>query len=178
MRAVSSTPLIRNSHIIEGQSISARWRSLAHSYLPPASPLPGFLAERLAEDLEETGSFSSAEHSLKFVQDLALDGIGSVIRLCKQLETAFKVEVTSSDMFLLFETPGVAYDQAKMSNEFKSDGVPALKKDEFGRRYRIAGTTEVGIGKKISGRAGEDQRTEILLKTNVVLNMDVGGSGK
>ena len=151
---------------------------MTHTYLPPLPPDPGFLTEQLAKDFDETGSFSSTQHSVKFVRDSALDGIETVIRLSQRLETAFKAEVTSSDMLLLFEAPGTAFDEARMSSEFKSDGVPALKQDERGRRYRIAGTTEVGIGKQICGGPGEDRRTEVLLKANVVLNMDVGGSGK
>jgi len=110
---------------------------------------------------------------------VALDAIESVIRLAVRLESVFKVDITSSDMFLLFETRGSPFDDARMTNEYGSDSVASPEKqDERGRLYRIAGTTEVGLGKTVCEGPGKSWRTVILLKTNVVLNIDVAGSGK
>ena len=73
------------------------------------------------------------------------------------------LEVTSSDMSLLFEAPGTAFDNTRMTNEFGSGG----SQDE------VAGTIEVGVGKSIGARPGEDRRVEILLGANVVLERDI-----
>ena len=109
---------------------------------------------------------------------MALDGIQSIVRLAIRLESVFKVDITSSDMSLLFETRNSPFDDTRMSNEYGSVGVPSPEKqDEKGRRYRIAGTTEVGVGKSICEGPGKGRRMVILLKTNVVLNTDVAGSG-
>lgn len=125
--------------------------------------------ERLAKVLNDTGSFSSTQQSLELVQIVALKGIETIIQLAQFLESAFMVDVTSSDMSLLFEAPDTVFDDARMIDEFGSGGpfVP-------GRQDRIVGTTEVGVGKSISG-AGKSRRTQILLKTKVVLRKDVVG---
>ena len=83
------------------------------------------------------------------------------------------VDVTSSDMALLFEAPDTVFDAARMANEFGSDG-PSVP----GRRDRILGTTEVGVRKSISGGTGKSRRTQILLKTKVVLRKDVVGDDR
>jgi len=170
---VSSALAAFNSHVVEGQAISARWRSLTRRYLPRPPPHSALLAERLADVLNETGSFSSAQQSLEFVQATALEGIGSIIRLSLRLEFIFKVEVASSDMSVLFEAPGVVFDDAKMTNDFGPISGPTTE-----GLYRIAGTTEVGVGKSVCGGLGGIRRAEILLKTKVVLEKDVVPCGK
>jgi len=70
---------------------------------------------------------------------------------------------------LLFEAPDTVFDNARMADEFGSDGTSIS-----GKHYRIVGTTEVGIGKSISVGPGEILRTGVLLKTKVVLEKDVG----
>jgi len=124
--------------------------------------------EQLANVLDETGSFSSTQQSLEFIKAVALEGIESIIRLVQRLEFVFMVEVTSSDMALLSETPGTLFDNARMTNEFGSDDTSTSS----GGQDRIAGTTEVGVGKSTSG-PGEHRSAEILLKTKVVLEKDV-----
>ena len=74
------------------------------------------------------------------------------------------VEVTSSDMSVLFEAPDTEFDGARMIDEFES-----------GRRDKVAGVTEMGVKKSVCGRPGEGRRVEILLKTKVVLERDVLG---
>ena len=155
-----------SSPATEGQAISAIWRSLTHSYLSQPPPHPASLMVQLATIFEETGSFSSAQHSLEFVQAVALEAIGSMIRLAVRLESVFMVDVTSSDMSLLFEAPGTRFDETRMSNEYGSNGGPR-------KRGGIAGTTEVGVGKRVSEGGGKGHREEILLKTRVVLEKDV-----
>ena len=127
--------------------------------------------EQLAKALDDTGSFPSTRQSIELVQSVALEGIESIIQLSLRLELAFKVEVTSSDVTLLFETPGTVFDGARMIDEFGYDGAPVPR-----RQDKIAGTTEVGVGKSVCGRAGKSRRTEILSKTKVVLEKDVIGS--
>jgi len=129
--------------------------------------------EQLAELLAKTGSFPSPEKSFKFVQTVALEKIESMTRTAQRLETALMVDVTSSDMSLLCKNPDTEFDDAKMTNEFGSDS--AFKP---GMRERIAGTTEVGVEKRIWGGAGEARRAEILLKPKVVLEKDVVGDGE
>ena len=79
------------------------------------------------------------------------------------------VDVTSSNMSLLHENPGNEFDDTKMTNEFGSGSA-----SRPGKRYRIAGTAEVGVMKSICGGPG----AEILLKPKVVLEKDVVGDGK
>ena len=43
------------------------------------------------------------------------------------------------------------------------------------RQNGVAGTTEVGVRESVCGKPGESRRTEILLKTKVVLEKDVVG---
>ena len=99
---------------------------------------------------------------------MALEGIESTIRLAQRLELAFMVEVTSSDMSLLFEATDTIFDDTKMTNDFgSSDGSTPGKQD------KIVGTTEVGVGKSICDGVGKGRRMEILLKPKVVLERDV-----
>ena len=156
-------------HIIEGQAISARWRSLAHSHLSRPPPNPTLLVEELAKVLDLTGSFSSKRPSPDFVRAVALEKIETIIQHTLRLETAFKVEIISSDMTLLFEGPGTEFDDARMTDDFRPDDAPTP-----GRRGEIAGTTGVGIEKSIR-EAGESRRAGTLLKPRVVLERDVHG---
>ncbi|KAF9652068.1 hypothetical protein BDM02DRAFT_3126675 [Thelephora ganbajun] len=103
---------------------------------------------------------------------VALERIESMVQVIIRLESTFMVGVTSSDMTLLFETPGTAFDDARMVNDFGSDSASA---PTTGRRDSVAGTTEVGVGKSTCGRPGETRRGETLLKTKVVLEKDVVG---
>jgi hypothetical protein len=89
------------------------------------------------------------------------------------LEFAFMVEVTSSDMTLLYEAQDTVFDDARMTDEYGSDGVSTPETQD-----RIVGTTEVGVGKSVCGGPGEGRRAEILLKTKVVLEKDVVGDGE
>jgi N-acyl-L-homoserine lactone synthetase len=165
--------VVCNLRIIEGQAISARWRSLTHTYLsaPPPDSTP--IMELLARVLDETGLSSSREKSSEFVRTVALERIESMIRTAKRLESAFMVDITSSNMGLLFENPGTLFDEARMTNEFGSDS--AFKP---GRGDKIAGMTEVGVEKSVCGGPGEARRAEILLKPRVVLERDAVGDGK
>ena len=97
---------------------------------------------------------------------MALKGIETIDRLALRLEFAFMVEVTSSDMSLLVGTPHTVFDKARMANEFGSDEASTP-----GRRDKIAGTTEVGVGKNVYG--GEGRGMEVLLRAKVVLEKDV-----
>jgi len=157
----------------EGQAISARWRSLTHSHLSPPAPQSASMMEQLAGILEETGSFPSPQQSLEFVQTVGVERIESMIQTAQRLETAFMIDVTSSDMSLLYENPETMFDDAKMINEFGSDS--AYKP---GKRDKIAGTTEVGVKKIAYGGPGEAPQVGILLKPKVVLERDVVGDGK
>ena len=125
------------------------------------------LIEELAGILDETGSFPSLQESSKFVQESVLEGIKSMIEISQRLETAFMIDVASSDLSLLYGDPDTMFDKAKMANEFGSDS--ACKPGEEGK---IVGTTEVGVEKSICGQ-GEIRLAETLLKAKVVLEEDV-----
>ena len=79
-------------------------------------------------------------------------------------------EVTSSDMSLLFEASGTVFNDARMARDDGSNRTITP-----GKRYKIAGTTEVGVRKCTCARPGESRREEILLKTTVVLERDLIG---
>jgi hypothetical protein len=125
------------------------------------------LVEELANVLDNTGSFSSTRQSLEFVRAVALERIEKIIQLSLRLEFAFMVEVISGDMSLLFEAADTVFDNAKMTNEFGSETSTPKRRD------RVAGTTEVGVGKSVCGGPGERRRERILLKTKVILEKDV-----
>ena len=123
--------------------------------------------EELANALNNTGSFSSTRQSLEFVRAVPLERIETIIQLSLRLEFAFMVEVISGDMSLLFEAADTVFDNAKMTNEFGSETSTPKRRD------RVAGTTEVGVGKSVCGGPGESRREGILLKTKVILEKDV-----
>ena len=166
-------PATHDSYLAEGQAISARWRSLTHTYLSLPPPRSAPLVERLVNVLDEIGSFSSKQESLELVEGTALKGIESIIRSALRLEYAFMVEVMSSDMSLLFETPGTAFDGARMASEFESNGAQST---DCSRGDTVAGVTELGVGKRACGGPAEPARVSVLLKTKVVLERDVAAS--
>ena len=129
------------------------------------------LVEESARILNQTGSFPSLQESSKFVRDTALEGIKSMIETAQRLETAFMVDVASSDMSLLYEYPDAIFDKAKMTSKLGSDGAC-----EPGEEGKIVGTTEVGVEKGVCGQ-GEIRRAETRLKVRVVLEKDVVGDG-
>jgi hypothetical protein len=144
--------VVCNLRIIEGQAISARWRSLTHTYLstPPPDSTP--IMEQLARVLDETGLFSSREKSSEFVRTVALERIESMIRTAKRLESAFMVDITSSNMALLFENPGTLFDEARMTNEFGPDS--AFKP---GRGTRLRGQQKWALRRayaEVQGKLG------------------------
>jgi len=147
--------------------ISARWRSLAYSHFSRPPPDPTLLVEELAKVLDYTGYFSSTQPSVDFVRAVALEGIETIIRHTLRSESALKVEIISSNISLLFEAPGTVFDDTRMTNDFGPTSVPITEGQD-----RIAGTTEVGVGKSIC-RVGKIRYTEILLKAKVVLEKDV-----
>jgi len=157
-----------NSRILEGQAISARWRSLTHGHLSQPPPRPTLIAQHIADILYITGTFSSPQRPSDFVKAVALNGIETIDRLAMRLELAFMVEVASSDMSLIFETPHTTFDNTRMVNEFGSN-----KDFAPGGRDKVVGTTEVGVGKSVGGGRGEGRHTEVLLKAKVVLEKEV-----
>ena len=157
---------------IEGQAVSARWRSLTHSHLSAPSFNAEWLADQLAKVLDETGSFQSSEQLSKFVQTAARERIEEMIRTAQRLEKAFMVDVTSCDMSLIFHYPDVLFEDAKMANEFGADSAAEPGKEV------VAGTTEVGVRKIVWKKPGEPRHVEILLKPKVVLERDVVGDGE
>ena len=78
------------------------------------------------------------------------------------------VDITSSDVALLFDAPDTVFDDARIINEFGSAGAPKPVRGD-----RIAGTTEMEVGKSMSGGAGKSRRAQILSKTKVILRENV-----
>ena len=77
-------------------------------------------------------------------------------------------EIVSSKVYLIVEAPDTVFGDARMANEFGSDGAFTSR-----GQGRVAGTTEVGVGKRAHRKPGNGQREEILLKAKVVLENDV-----
>ena len=121
---------------------------------PPPPPCPASPMEQLAGLLNEMVSFSSPQ-SFGLVRTMAFEIIASTIRTAQRLEAAFMVDVTSSNMALLLEAPDTGFDQARMANEFESDGAS-----------RPGGGDEIGlrVEKSICGGPGGIRRAKILLK--------------
>jgi hypothetical protein len=164
-------PVKYNLHTPEGQAISARWRSLTHTYLPKPSSNLLSISQTIADVLWITGSFPDPQYSLDFVKPRASSGLGGITQLALRLESAFAVDITSSDMSLLHEAPCTRFDDTRMTREYE----PAKGSTTKGLD-KVVGTTEVGVEKCVHGRRGERKRTEILLKPKVVLEEDLTGS--
>ena len=145
---------------------------MTHSYLSAPPQSPEWLVDQLASILNETGSFQSSEQLTKFIQTAARGRIEKMVRTAQRLEGAFMVDITSSDMSLIFHDSDVLFEDAKMTNEFGADSAA-----KPGRKERIAGTTEVGVQKSVCKKPGEARYVEILLKPKVVLERDVVGDG-
>lgn len=161
-------PVKYNSCIPEGQAISARWRSLTHSHLSEPPSDPALITRTVADILWITGSFAYFRHSLEFVEEKASKGIKTIERLAMRLESVFMEDIMSCDMYLLCEPPYVEFDGTRMTREVESDRTPTPK-----GQGKVAGITEVGVEKSIcAGREG-GRRTQVLLKTKVVLEKDL-----
>lgn len=158
-----------NSRIPEGQAVSARWRALTHTNLHERSPPSKLIVNNVAQILWLTGSFSSIESSVDFVTKVASGGLETIGRLAIRLESAFMVDISSSDMYLLFGTPCTEFDDATMAREFEPDKAFA----SGSRKDKVAGTTEVGVEKILYGRKDEGTRMDVLLKAKVVVDGDL-----
>ena len=143
---------------------------MTHGHLPEPSSHSVSLAHFAAEVLWLTGTFSSIRRSIHFVEAKAFKGIETIDRLAARLESAFMADITSGDVSLLVACPHSEFSDASMSLEFESDA-PATSR----RRDKVAGTTEVGVEKRV-GKRGEGSQTKVLLKAKVVLEKDLEGS--
>lgn len=151
----------------EEQPISAIWRSLTHNHLIDPSPNDSTsFTQHVANALWITGSFPSVEDSIGFVKAKASDGIDTIDRLARRLESAFMVDILSCDMCLLIESPCTTFDEKWMTKEVESY-------ESSRRRDKVAGTTGVGVWKSVGARQSGGQRTKVLLKTRVILERDV-----
>ena len=125
------------------------------------------MTKHIANILWITGTFQSLEDSLDFVKVNASNRLEIIYQLASRLESAFMVDVTSCDMYLLCEAPLTTFNDARMTKEFESDdSSPSQKRD------KVAGTAGVGVEKRVWGRSGEDLRVEVLLKATMVMEED------
>ena len=133
---------------------------------PPSEPSfhSTLITQRVAQALSVTGSFPSTQQSSEFVKAKASKGIETINRLALRLKSAFMVDIVHSDVWLLFEGPRTVFDGMRMAKEFETD-----EASTHWRQDKVAGTTEVGVEKSVCGLQGEGRRTEVLLKTKVVL---------
>lgn len=120
--------------------------------------------------MQITGLFPSFKESVGFVRAKAFTGIQTIERLAMDLETVFMVDITSSDMCLLYEAPSTPFDDTRMTKECKPERASASKRPD-----KVVGTTEVGVGKSVAGKQDESRHTQILLKSTVVLEKDIVG---
>ena len=81
------------------------------------------------------------------------------------------VDIASSDMYLLFQSPRTVFDGTKMTKEFESNSAPSLQSEDT-----VAGTTEVGVGRSVSGVEADGPSVQVLLKAKVVLENDLTDS--
>ena len=86
-------------------------RSLTHNYLSQPPPASASLVGQAANAPGSPGSFWSTQQSLKFVGTVEFEGMGSIIQLAVRLGLTFMVQVTSSNMSLLFEDPDSVFDE-------------------------------------------------------------------
>ena len=162
-----------NSRVLEVQAISGRWRSLTHGYLTEDSPHGSTesITKKIANLLWVTGSFQSSQHSFDFVKAKASNRLETISEFARRLESMFTADITSSDMYLLFESPHALFDETKMSRGIESDEHSPPR-----GQAKVAGTIEVGIGKTVCGREIEGPRIVVLLKPKVALENDLADS--
>jgi hypothetical protein len=121
----------------------------------------------IANILWITGMFSSKQHSFDFVKGTVHDRIETIDRLAVRLESVFMVDITSSDMRLIYETTFTEFDDTRMVDEFESGGGSTPKGQD-----KVVVTTEVGVEKSV-GRRGQPPHTQVLSKSKVVLEKDL-----
>jgi hypothetical protein len=160
-----------NLRVPEGREISARQSPLAQRHLSKQSSHSISITRHVADALWLTGSFPSTQHSFDFVKEKVPNGIEAIDRLALRLESIFMVDITSGDMRLLFEAPGTVFDDMRMAK-----GTEPYETFAPGGKDVVVGTTEVGVERSVGEGQGEDQRTEVLLKTKVVLKGDLTDS--
>jgi hypothetical protein len=114
-----------------------------------------------------TGLFSSKQNSIDFVKGKVDGRIETIDRLVARLESVFIVDITSSDMRLIYETPSTDFDHTRMTDEFESDRDSIPKGQD-----KVVVTTEVGVEKSV-GRLGQPPHTQVLSKSKVVLEKDL-----
>lgn len=156
-----------DSPVPEGRDISARWKSLTQSLLTEEFHSVSIIRQ-VADILWLTGSFPSTQHSFDFVKAKASNGIETIGQLVLRLGVISTVDILSSDMCLLFESPCTVFNDARMAKEIGFDGTPTS-----GERDIVAGTTELGVERSVCEGQGVGRRMEILLKTKVVLEKDL-----
>jgi hypothetical protein len=157
-----------NLWVPEGREISARQSPLAQSHLSKQSSHFILITRHIADALWLTGSFPFTQQLSDFVKAKASDGIEVIDQLVLRLESIFMVDITSSDMRLLFEAPGTVFDDMRMAKETGFDRTLTPGGEDV-----VAGTTEVGVERSVGEGQGEDQRAEILLKAKVILKKDI-----
>jgi hypothetical protein len=140
---------------------------LTHNYLPDPPSHSNHITELIASILWITGLFSSKQNSIDFVKGTVYSRIETIDRLAVDLESVFMVDITSSDMRLLYESPSTDFDHTRMTDEFESDGSSTPKGQD-----KVVVTTEVGVEKSV-GRRGQPPHTQVLSKTKVVLEKDL-----
>jgi hypothetical protein len=140
---------------------------LTHKYLPESPSHSNHIAKLVADILWITGLFSSKQHSVDFVKWKVYSRIETIERLAVRLESVFMVDITSSDMRLIYGTPSTEFDHTRMANEFESDGDSTPKGQD-----KVVVTTEVGVEKSV-GRRGQPPHTQVLSKAKVVLEKDL-----
>lgn len=83
------------------------------------------------------------------------------------------VDITSTDLCLLFEWPHADFDKRKMINVSDPDESLARR-----RQAKVAGTIAVGVRKSVGGRHGTTRHTVVLLKAKVVLERNTETEGE
>ena len=159
----------------EPRTILARWRSLTHGHLAKSTTRydPPSIVEHVGYVFWITGSFETAQAASEFVKKKAFNKIETIHRLAVRLESVFMVDITSCDMYLLCETPRAAFNSRRMTNEFESD-----KSSPHQTRDRVAGTTEVGVGRCVGKKRGDSTCMDILSKVKVVLEKDLASDSE
>jgi hypothetical protein len=140
---------------------------LTHNYLPKPPSHSLRIAELIADILWITGLFSSRQHSVGFVEGTVYSRIETIDRLAARLESVFMVDITSSDMRILYDSPSTGFDHTRIADKCKSDGDSTPKGQD-----KVMVTAEVGVVKSV-GRRGQPSHAQVLLIAKVVLEKDL-----
>ncbi|EED79478.1 predicted protein [Postia placenta Mad-698-R] len=156
----------------ESQTVSGRWRALAHSYLmarlsdAAQSTLLDHLVLCVADLLLASGAGDCSEQAVAFIRDRHGEPLRSIIMATLQLRTVMWEDIVSRDFETTAVSGGERFDHESMKDDFNSQ---ARTREDIGGN--VLCTTGIGLvrSEKCEGPEGATRTVKVLLKAAVAL---------